>query len=101
MPTLHGYPLPEADPAEPLMTDREYDLPAGPHVGHAAALCVPCSEGPASMVLARDDVSPLDLMASEPLDPSRLMEAGTEFDVETVRKLSALDRPIEPPPLVV
>lgn len=77
--------------ATPLEPGREWDKPAGEHVGHGAALRVPVSEGPATMVLDRGDTPDTSLMREEPRsDPLRAMEEGP---VEHPR-LSDLDRPI-------
>ncbi len=50
----------------PLQCDHEYDLPTGPHVGPAAALRVPCSQGPASSVFDRGETPDTTLIEREP-----------------------------------
>jgi hypothetical protein len=85
-----------SDSALPLEPDRQYDLPGGPHLGRAAALNVPCSEGPATFLLERPEVSNTGLIEAEPrIEPARLMEAGTEYDRETIERLRPLYTPID------
>jgi len=89
---------PERDPfpfAVPVIEDHEYDFPPTLHEGHAAALRVPCSEGPATYVFDRGLTSERALIEAEsPIEPARQMEAGTEYDEETVRRLAPLFTPI-------
>jgi hypothetical protein len=81
--------------ALPLEPDREYDLPGGPHLGHAAALNVPCSDGSADFELDRPTKSYDDLIAEEsPIEPGRQMEAGTEYDAKTRARLGPLFAPL-------
>jgi hypothetical protein len=85
-------PETEATPLEP---DHEYDLPGGPHLGHAAALNVPCSDGPATFDALDRESDEQELIAREPaVEPGRQMEAGTDFDEETERRLQPLFTPI-------
>lgn len=87
-----------SDGTVPLEPDRAWDLPAGPRTGHAAALNVPCSTGPASYVLDVATTSCDALIAAEPwVDPFRAMEYGTAWTPDVVRRVHELDRPIEPP----
>lgn len=84
---------PDAIPLEP---GREWDKPSGAHVGPAASLRVPTSEGPATYDFDRGDVSQQDLIAAEPpIEPLRMMEAGVDYDERARRTVHELDRPIE------
>jgi hypothetical protein len=66
-------------PTVPVSPDHAYDLPPDQHVGHAAALHVPCSQGPADYELRRPAVSDRALIEEEPrVEPGRLMEAEPE-----------------------
>lgn len=86
----------EGADAIPLEPGREWDKPSGKHVGPAAALRVPTSEGPASFEFDRGDVSQQELISAEPaLEPLRMMEAGLEYDEPTRRVVHELDRPIK------
>lgn len=79
----------------PLAPNGEYDLPAGPHVGGAAALRVPCSDGRATFLLARGDESNESLIEMEPgPEPSKLMEAGVSFTPVALHRIRAVFRPI-------
>ncbi len=86
-----------SDGTVPLEPGRAWDLPAGPRNGHAAALCVPCSDGPASLRLAPSEASVDTLMASEPrVDPMRFMELGAGWTPRVTAAVHALDRSIHP-----
>lgn len=80
----------------PLCPDREYDLPAGEHVGGAAALRVPIERSSSEpMVLDRPSVSQTELIEQEPsLEPMRAMEAGADWTPEARRRIHELDRPL-------
>ena len=81
----------------PLMYGHEYDLPGDAHLGHAAALHVPCSEGPAEFVLDRTEVSDRALIEAEcPIEPGRQMEAGTVSDLSALHLLAPLFTPLRP-----
>ena len=87
--------------AVPLFPDHRYDLPGGPHLGHAAALNVPCSEGPSALgPLDRDDGVDCEPVVDDlPIEPGRQMEAGTTYDAATVRRLAGLFTPLHPIPV--
>lgn len=83
--------------AAPLCPDREYDLPASPHTGRAAALRVPVSQASGEPTFDRTNVDENTLMESEPsLEPLRFMEAGFEWTRRTERRVHELDRPVHP-----
>jgi hypothetical protein len=93
----------DTDPSEmsggtvALEPGRAGDLSAGPRSGHAAALCVPCSDGPASMRPVPSEVSVDTLMAEEPrVDPMRFMEFGAGWTTAVRVAVHRLDRPIHP-----
>jgi hypothetical protein len=103
MSIVHGMQTTPTEPSDvsdgtvPLEPERAWDLPAGPRNGHAAALRVPCSEGPASMLLEPEETSLDDLIAAEPaLEPMRFMEVGVTWTPEALAVVHALDRPIHP-----
>jgi hypothetical protein len=84
-------------PTVPLIPDHEYDFPPDPHVGHAAALNVPCSEGPPDCILDRPLVSDRFLIEfGSPIEPGRQMEAGVDDDLETRARLAQLFLPVRP-----
>jgi hypothetical protein len=85
------------DGSVPVEPERGWDLPAGPRNGRAAALRVPCSDGPASMLLEPSETSVDTLMETEPsLEPLKFMEAGADWTAEARAAVHELDRPIEP-----
>jgi hypothetical protein len=94
---------PDTDPSDlvdgsvALEPERSWDLCPGPRNGHAAALRVPCSEGPASMRLEPSGTSVDTLMAAEPrVDPMRFMELGAGWTPRSRVAVHVLDRPIHP-----
>ncbi len=85
----------EVDGSVSLEPDRAYDLPAGEHNGRAASLRVPCSSGPATLLLEDIRESHEDLMDAEsPIEPGRQMESGTDWGQPTWRRLAALRPPL-------
>lgn len=82
-------------PTVPLIADHEYDLPPDPHVGHAAALNVPCSEGPAGYVLDQPLLSDRVLIEiCSFIEAGRQMEGGVDDDLETRARLARLFAPL-------
>jgi hypothetical protein len=79
----------------PLSPNRTWDLPAGPRLGRASALRVPCSEGPASYELTPVETPPDALVREEPSwDPARMSELGTDWSATVCEAAHALERPV-------
>jgi hypothetical protein len=91
---------PDVEGSVPLSPNRTWDLPAGPRLGRASALRVPCSDGPATYDLAPVEIPPDDLVREEPAcDPDRMSELGTDWTAAVREAAHALDRPVRAPGL--
>ncbi len=107
MPTLSGMkrhagddphdPSDLSDGSVALEPMRAWDLPAGPHLGSAAAQRVPCSAGAASFELRPPERTPDEMIRAETaIEPVRAMECGTDW-TDAVRQLvHASDVPMAP-----